>query len=202
MGYVIGIIEFLAILTFAYTGLVEARKKDMDFVGASSLALITAFGGGTIRDLLLNRRPLYWVEHYEYTVMIFVLAGFVLWLFKSNRKVFGEKIVVVIDALGLGLFSASGVALALAAGIPAFPAALIGVVTAVAGGIIRDVLCAEIPSIFLRKRLYVTCSFVGVWTYIGFNHFGFAPVVCLISCTLAAFILRMAAIRFDLRLPL
>jgi uncharacterized membrane protein YeiH len=202
MDYVIGIIEFLAILTFAYTGLVEARKKDMDFVGACSLALITAFGGGTIRDLLLNRRPLYWVEHYEYTVIIFVLSGIVLWLFHSNREIFSETIITVIDALGLGLFSASGVALSLENGIPAFPAALIGVVTAVAGGIIRDVLCAEIPFIFLRKRLYVTCSFVGVWTYIGLNYFGLAPLVCLISCTLVVFFLRLAAVRFNLRLPL
>lgn len=202
MGYVIGIIEFLAILTFAYTGLVEARKKDMDFVGSCSLALITAFGGGTIRDLLLNRRPLYWVEHYEYTVVIFVLSGFVIWLFRSNRDVFSEKIVVVIDALGLGLFSASGVALSIESGIPAFPASLIGVITAVAGGILRDVLCSEIPSIFLRKRLYVTCSFVGVWISIFFNYLGFAPVICLISCTVAAFVLRMAAVKYDLRLPL
>ncbi len=202
MNYVIGIIEFLAILTFAYTGLVEARKKDMDFVGACSLALITAFGGGTIRDLLLGRRPLYWVEHYEYTVVIFVLSGIVLWLFQSNREIFSETIITLIDALGLGLFSASGVALSLENGIPAFPAALIGVITAVAGGIIRDVLCAEIPSIFLRKRLYVTCSFVGVWTYIGLSYLGLAPIVCLIACTLAVFFLRIAAVRFNLRLPL
>jgi uncharacterized membrane protein YeiH len=202
MDYVIGIIEFLAILTFAYTGLVEARRKEMDFVGACSLALITAFGGGTIRDLLLNRRPLYWIEHYEYTVIIFVLSGIVLWLFQSNRRVFTEKIITPIDALGLGLFSASGVAIALENGVTAFPAALIGVVTAVAGGIVRDVLCAEIPAIFLRKRLYVTCSFVGVWTYIVLIYFGFAPFVCLISCTLAVFFLRMAAVRFDIRLPL
>jgi len=202
MDYVIGIIEFLAILTFAYTGLVEARKKEMDFVGACSLALITAFGGGTIRDLLLNRRPLYWVEHYEYTVVIFVLSGVVLWLFRSREEIFSEKIINIIDALGLGLFSASGVALSLEHGIPAFPAALIGVVTAVAGGIIRDVLCAEIPSIFLRKRLYVTCSFVGVWTYIALNFWGLTPLVCLIACTLAVFFLRLAAVRFDIRLPL
>lgn len=202
MDFVIGIIEFLAILTFAYTGLVEARKKEMDFVGAFTLALVTAFGGGTMRDLLLDRRPLYWVQNYEYTIIIFILSGVVLWLFRSNREFSNEKIINVIDALGLGLFSASGVALALENSVPAFPAALIGVITAVTGGIIRDVFCNEIPSVFLRKRLYVTCSFVGVWTYILLNYLGFSHLIGLMSCTLATFFLRMAAVRYDLRLPL
>ena len=202
MDYLISIIEFLAILTFAYTGLVEARKKDMDFVGACTLALVTAFGGGTVRDILLNRRPLYWVEHYEYTIIIFILSGVFLWLFRSNRGFFNDKLINTIDALGLGLFSASGVAIALENKIPVFPASLIGVITAVAGGVIRDVFCNEIPSIFQRVRLYVTCAFVGIWVYIALDHFGFSSIVCLVSCTLITFFLRMAALKFDIRLPL
>lgn len=202
MDFVIGIIEFLAILTFAYTGLVEARKKDMDFVGACTLALVTAFGGGTVRDVLLNRRPLYWVEHYEYTIIIFVLSGVFLWLFRSNRGFFNNKLINTIDALGLGLFSASGVAIALENKIPIVPASLIGVITAVAGGVIRDVFCNEIPSIFQRVRLYVTCAFVGIWVYIALDYFGFSSLFCLISCTSVVFFLRMAALKFDIRLPL
>lgn len=202
MDFVIGIIEFLAILTFAYTGLVEARKKDMDFVGACTLALVTAFGGGTVRDVLLNRRPLYWVEHYEYTIIIFVLSGIFLWLFRSNRGFFNDKLINTIDALGLGLFSASGVAIALENKIPVFPASLIGVITAVAGGVIRDVFCNEIPSIFQRVRLYVTCAFLGIWVYIALDYFRFSSIICLLSCTLVTFLLRMAALKFDVRLPL
>lgn len=202
MNFVIGIIEFFAILTFAYTGLVEARKKDMDFVGACTLALVTAFGGGTVRDVLLNRRPLYWVEHYEYTIIIFILSVVFLWLFRSNRGFFNEKLINLIDALGLGLFSASGVAIALENKIPVFPASLIGVITAVAGGVIRDVFCNEIPSIFQRVRLYVTCAFVGIWVYIALDYLGFPALVCVVSCTLVVFFLRMAALKFDIRLPL
>jgi uncharacterized membrane protein YeiH len=202
MDFVIGIIEFLAILTFAYTGLVEARKKDMDFVGACTLALVTAFGGGTVRDVLLNRRPLYWVEHYEYVIVIFVLSGVFYWLFRSNRGLFNDTLINTIDALGLGLFSASGVALALENKIPVVPASLIGVITAVAGGVIRDVFCNEIPSIFQRVRLYVTCAFVGIWVYIALDYLGFSALICVISCTLIAFLLRMAALKFDIRLPL
>jgi uncharacterized membrane protein YeiH len=202
MDFVIGIIEFLAILTFAYTGLVEARKKDMDFVGACTLALVTAFGGGTVRDVLLNRRPLYWVEHYEYVIVIFILSGVFYWLFRSNRGFFNNKLINTIDALGLGLFSASGVALALENKIPIVPASLIGVITAVAGGVIRDVFCNEIPSIFQRVRLYVTCAFVGIWVYIALDYLEFSALVCVISCTTVAFLLRMVALKFDIRLPL
>lgn len=202
MNFIIGIVEFLAILTFAYTGLVEARKKDMDFVGACTLALVTAFGGGTMRDVLLNRRPLYWVEHYEYTIIIFILSGIILWLFRFNRGFFNENIINTIDALGLGLFSASGVAIALENKIPPFPASLIGVITAVTGGVVRDVFCNEIPSIFQRVRLYVTCAFLGIWVYILLGYLGFSPLVCLVSCTLITFLLRMAALKFDIRLPL
>lgn len=202
MDFVIDIIEFLAILTFAYTGLVEARKKDMDFVGACTLALVTAFGGGTMRDILLNRRPLYWVDHYEYTIIIFILSGVTLLLFRSNREFFSNKIINPIDALGLGLFSASGVAIALENKIPVFPASLIGVITAVTGGVIRDLFCNEIPSIFLRIRLYVTCAFIGIWVYILLNYLGFSSFICLISCTVVTFLLRMAALKFDIRLPI
>lgn len=202
MDFIIGIIESLAILTFAYTGLVKARQKDMDFVGACALALVTAFGGGTVRDVLLNRRPLYWVEHYEYLILIFLLTVVFLWLFRRNRGFFNENLINVIDALGLGLFSASGVAIALESKIPVFPASIIGVITAVAGGIIRDVFCNEIPSVFQRVRLYVTCSFIGIWVYILLDYFGFQPLICLLACTTTAFILRMGALKFDLRLPL
>lgn len=202
MNFIIGIIESLAILTCAYTGLVKARQKDMDFVGACTLALVTAFGGGTVRDILLNRRPLYWVEHYEYLIIIFLLAVIFLWLFRYNRGFFNENLINVIDALGLGLFSAAGVAIALESNVSSFPASIIGVITAVAGGIIRDVFCNEIPSVFQRVRLYVTCSFVAVWIYILLNYLEFQAIICLLACTATAFILRMTALKYDVRLPL
>lgn len=203
MNYVINIVEILAILTFAYSGLIEAKSKEMDFVGACTLALVTAFGGGTIRDLLLNRRPLYWIEHYDYPIVIFFLSAGVLILFRFNREILNQKIFTFIDALGLGLFSASGVAIALELQIPRFPASLIGVITATTGGVIRDVLQSEIPYVFRRQtQLYVTCAFIGTWTYILFNYLGFTHLVGLLACTFVTFSIRMAAVKFNIRLPL
>lgn len=203
MNLVIGIVEFFAILTFAYSGLIEAKRKEMDFVGSCTLALVTAFGGGTLRDILLDRRPLYWIDHYEYPIIIFVLAAAVLVIFRFNREILDHKILTYIDALGLGLFSASGVAIALETGIPIFPASLIGVITATTGGVIRDILCNEIPIVFRREtQLYVTCSFVGTWTFISLDYLGFKHIVGLLACTLAAASLRLAAVKFNIRLPL
>ncbi|MCW5961399.1 MAG: trimeric intracellular cation channel family protein [Pyrinomonadaceae bacterium] len=203
MNFVIGIVEFFAILTFAYSGLIEAKRKEMDFVGSCTLALVTAFGGGTLRDILLDRRPLYWIDHYEYPIIIFVLAAAVLVIFRFNREILDHKILTYIDALGLGLFSASGVAIALETGIPIFPASLIGVITATTGGVIRDILCNEIPIVFRREtQLYVTCSFVGTWTFISLDYLGFKHIVGLLACTLAAASLRLAAVKFNIRLPL
>ncbi len=203
MNYVIGIIEFLAILTFAYSGLIEAKRKEMDFVGSCTLALVTAFGGGTLRDILLNRRPLYWIEHYDYPIIIFFLSAAVLILFRFNREILNQKIFTFIDALGLGLFSASGVAVALELNIPTFPASLIGVITATTGGVIRDVLRNEIPYVFRRQtQLYVTCSFIGTWSYILLNYLGFSDLVGLIACTIITFSIRLAAVKFNIRLPL
>ncbi len=203
MNYVIGIIEFLAILTFAYSGLIEAKRKEMDFVGSCTLALVTAFGGGTLRDILLDRRPLYWIEHYDYPIIIFFLSAAVLILFRFNREILNQKILLFIDALGLGLFSASGVAIALELNIPRFPASLIGVITATTGGVIRDVLRNEIPYVFQRQtQLYVTCAFIGTWTYILSNYLGFSHIVGLLACTFVTFSIRIVAVKYNIRLPL
>lgn len=108
---------------------------------------------------------------------------------------------MVIDALGLGLFTASGVGIALFMNTPALPAAFIGVVTATFGGVVRDLLCNQKPQLFLpTEPLYATCSFLGAWIYIGLIKLGVAPAAAIFSCIASVFLLRILAIRFDVRL--
>ena len=113
MNTLIKTIEVIGIIAFALTGIYEARKKGMDIIGVYAVAMITAFGGGSLRDFILNRHPLFWVEHYGYAILLLGLSiGSVLVIknfFAINRIV---KSVVVLDALGLGLFSASGASVA------------------------------------------------------------------------------------------
>ena len=196
------IVEVSAILVFAYSGLVHARRSGFDLVGVLTIGIVTAFGGGTIRDVLLGNHPLYWITHWEFLVLIILLLPVELVLMRFDRDISGGRLLTVIDALGLGLFTSSGVGIALSMNTPALPSAFIGVVTATFGGVVRDILCGQKPQLFLRTEpLYATCAFVGAWVYIGMIALSIAPTAALISCIAAVFLLRMLAVKFDVRLP-
>ncbi|MET0983669.1 MAG: TRIC cation channel family protein, partial [Telluria sp.] len=122
-------IEIMAILVGAFSGFIEARRKRMDLVGVFTVAFIAAFGGGTLRDILLDRRPLFWVTHQEYAILIFVLALIASPLIRTLRHMVSERLIVIADAVGLGLFSIAGVSAALDADMPLFIASMMGVIT-------------------------------------------------------------------------
>lgn len=197
----IQIIEILGILAFAFSGFVEARRKDMDLVGVFTVAFITAFGGGTLRDLLLDRRPLFWVEHQEYTLLVFIVALVVTPFMRHLRFAFSEKLLVTADALGLGLYSVLGTSLAQQNGMPLFVSTMMGVITGIFGGVLRDVICNEIPMVFRRGQLYATCAFVGCWCYLLLNMTGASEAVSLSASILLTVVFRLAAVRYNLRLP-
>ncbi|RUQ36808.1 MAG: trimeric intracellular cation channel family protein, partial [Candidatus Competibacteraceae bacterium] len=165
------VIEVAATVVFAISGLIEALRKRMDVVGVFSVAFVTAFGGGTLRDVLLDRRPLFWVQHQEYVWLVLALTLIAPPLLRLARHQWVDRLMQVTDALGLGLFAVSGASLALAAGMPALVAALLAVVTGVFGGVLRDVLCNEIPLVFRDHQPYA------VWAYIGLQAAGAGPVI-------------------------
>lgn len=201
MSLILQAIEVLGLLAFAFSGFIEARRKEMDFVGVFTLAFITAFGGGTLRDLLLDRRPLFWVEHEEYAVLVFILTLVVSPFLRHLQSAFSEKLIVVADALGLGLFSALGASLAWHAGMPMFVSTMMGVITGIFGGILRDVFCSEIPLVFRRGQLYATCSFAGCWVFLLLDRVAVPEAVSLTVSIMTTVVLRLAAVRFNLRLP-
>jgi uncharacterized membrane protein YeiH len=193
------IIEILAVLAFAYSGVIQARRSGFDFVGVLTVAFVTAFGGGTLRDVLLNRHPLYWIEHWQFLIYIFVFSAVELVLLRFNKDFSSRKALMLIDALGLGLFTASGVGIALGMGTPILPAALIGVVTATFGGVLRDVLCDRKPQLFQpTEPIYATCAFLGAWSFILLHRF--VPAFAVIICIAVTFLLRVLAVRFNLKL--
>ena len=195
------VIEVTAILVFAYSGLVHARQSGFDLVGVLTIGFVTAFGGGTIRDVLLGNHPLYWIQHWEFLVLIMLLLPVELVLLRYDRDISGGRLLMVIDALGLGLFTASGVGIALSMNTPALPASFIGVVTATFGGVVRDLLCNQKPQLFLpTEPLYATCAFIGAWAYIALVKLNVAPTAAIIACIGTVFVLRLLAIRFDIKL--
>lgn len=189
----IKIIEILAILVGAFSGFIEARSKKMDIVGVFTVAFITAFGGGTLRDILLDKRPLFWVTHQEYAILIFVLALVAVPLIRTLRKIVSERLIVVADALGLGLFSIAGVAEAQTAGMPIFIASMMGVITGIFGGVLRDIVCNEIPMVFRDGRPYAICAFAGCWMYLLLQKTSVPPDFALWSSALLICTLRLVA---------
>jgi uncharacterized membrane protein YeiH len=196
------VLEAAAVIVSAASGMIAAARKRMDIVGAYCLAAVTAFGGGTLRDLLIDRRPFFWVSHEEYLLVIVVLVV----PFVYSRRVY-ERVsewhrqAVLVDAMGLALFTLSGVGFALQKGMPPFVCSLIGVVTGTFGGVLRDVGSAEIPVIFRPGELYAVSSFAGAWVYLGANRLALAPVLGagLAFATIVA--LRMASVRWGVRVP-
>lgn len=203
MNTLINTIEVFGIFAFALSGIIEARKKGMDIVGVYAVAMITAFGGGTLRDFILDRHPLFWVEHYWYPIIFLALSllgGFITKQVTEHGK--AMSLVLVLDALGLGLFSATGASLAHQAGLHPFIAALLGVTTGVFGGVLRDIICNEIPAVFQRTELYATCAFAGAWCYLVVMQATANDVFAAIICISVTFVLRMFAIRYKIKLPI
>jgi uncharacterized membrane protein YeiH len=194
-------VEVGGIIAFASSGLIEAHRRQMDIVGVFTVAFITAFGGGTLRDLLLDRRPLFWVEHQEYTLLVFLLALMAIPFIRHLRSALAEKIIITADAFGLGLFSAVGASLAQEAGMPVFVCVMMGVITGIFGGVLRDVLCNEIPLVFRRGQLYATCSFTGCWVYLGLDWLSLPQAAALVASIMATSAMRLLAVRFDWKLP-
>jgi uncharacterized membrane protein YeiH len=170
--HLIKFIEIMAILVGAFSGFIEARRKRMDLVGVFTVAFITAFGGGTLRDILLDRRPLFWVQHQEYAILIFVLALVASPLMRTLRHVVSERMIVIADAVGLGLFSVAGVSSALDANMPLFIASMMGVITGIFGGVLRDIVCNEVPMVFRDGKPYAICAFVGNWIFLLMGMYG------------------------------
>lgn len=195
-------LEAAAVLVSALSGMITAARKGMDIVGTYCLAVATAFGGGTLRDLLIDRRPFYWVVHEEYLLVIGVLVvPFVYSRAVHERVRAWHKQVVFVDALGLALFTLTGTGFALHKGMPPFVASLIGVVTGTFGGVMRDVASAEIPVIFRPGELYAISSFAGAWVYLGGTRLGLPSVVGVALGFLTVVALRMASVRYGVRVP-
>lgn len=199
-GSLIRIIEVIAILVGAFSGFIEARRKRMDLVGVFTVAFITAFGGGTLRDILLDKRPLFWVAHQEYAILTFVLALIAAPLIRTLRQIVSERLIVIADAIGLGLFAIAGVAEALRAGMPVFIASMMGVITGIFGGVLRDIVCNEVPMVFRDGKPYAICAFFGCWLYLAQKHFGVAADTALWTSAAAITAMRLLTWKFDMRL--
>jgi len=194
-------VEAAATLAFALSGLLEAARKRLDAVGVCVVAGLTAFGGGTLRDVLLDRRPFFWVEQAAWLWALLALCIGATFVLHARHFEPTERAMQWPDTLGLGLFSASGTQLALAQGLPAIVAVLMGVVTAVFGGVLRDIVCNEIPRAFKDQQPYAVCAFAGGWVLVGAQALGIDGDWSLVAGAAVATGTRALAMASGFRLP-
>jgi uncharacterized membrane protein YeiH len=194
---VVPAIEFVAVLAAAFSGFAEARNKKMDAVGVFTVAFITAFGGGTLRDVLLDRRPFFWVEHQSYVVLILVLTLIATPLLRLAQRVVPPTMCVVADAISLGFFSIAGVTVASELGSPPIMAAMMGVVTGVFGGVLRDVILNEVPMVLRDGKPYALAALAGCIFFLLIREAGMpASVATWVSAALIVAV-RLIAWRWD-----
>lgn len=192
-------IDAVGVFACALSGLMQARRREMDLVGLFVVALVTAFGGGTLRDLLLDRTPLFWIQHDVYAMGILGLALAFALIPAAGRV--PPRFLLVADALALGSFSIAGAGYALEAGTSLFIAALMGVITGTFGGVMRDILCNEVPALFRQSPLYATCAFFGCYAYFGLRQLPLSAEVGVWLAILGIAGFRLAAVRWRWTLP-
>jgi uncharacterized membrane protein YeiH len=195
------ILEGIGVLAFTVSGILVAARKRLDVVGVVVVAFLTALGGGTLRDVLLDRRPFFWVANEEWVWAVIALSVLGPIVIRARHLEPSIRAMQWPDALGLGLFAASGTQIALSEGASPLVATLMGVVTAAFGGMIRDILVNDVPWVVNSYQLYALIAFAGGWVVWGLGELGVSPVVSVLIGALFTVTTRMLAIAFDWRLP-
>lgn len=192
MSYLVPV-EFLAVVVSSIFGVLLAARKGMDITGVFAVALAVAFGGGTLRDLFLDRHPLFWIASPHYPVVVFVIVLMSGVILRFVKKV--KPLLLLPDSLGMALFTLVGTGYALDAGTTYFVAVILGVVTGTFGGVVGDILCNEMPSLFTPSPLNATCAFVGAWVYVGLIHFKIPGEMAMLIGIIVIVVFRVLAVR-------
>ena len=191
-------LDIFGIVVFALSGALAAGRYQLDPFGVIVLAAVTAIGGGTIRDIILQT-PVFWVLKPFYLYIIVLTAILTIIIIRRPKRV-PTRFLLIADAIGLALFSVLATQKSLSLGAPIAVAIIMGTITAVAGGMIRDIICNVIPMI-LRQEIYATAAMLGGSLLILFQHLGWQNDLAILLAIAGALALRLAAIYWKVSLP-
>ncbi len=207
-------VQWSAIILSALTGLYAARKHGMDFYGSLVIAFVVALGGGTIRDVLLGRYPIFWLAEPVNAVTVLVIALLSILVGREAKRsqtvarvaqpvqrITDDQSIVylIIDSLALGLWAYLGTIYALQMGTPPIVAPIMGVITASFGGVLRDVFFARVPQSFMPSQLYAAAAAAGAIVYVLLWELGTNSTLSFLACFLLTFMIRMASVKFDIQ---
>lgn len=192
-------LDLIGIAVFAISGAIAAGRRGMDVIGVIALGTVTAIGGGTIRDVLLDRHPIFWLADPAYLVVI--IAAALITVAYTRWRPAPRASLLVADALGLAVFSVAGAQIAEASGLPAVSSVLLGTVTGTAGGVLRDVLSAEVPLLFRGGNLYASAAVAGTTAYFVLQAADVPRITASHAGMVVCAALRFSAIWWGLNLP-
>ncbi len=195
MIYYLGL---LGIAAFSITGVIAAGKKDMDIFSIVLLGVVTALGGGTLRDIIIDARPVFWIADLQYLWVSLAASALTFFLIRYVNHVF--RLLLFIDALGLSLFTVLATEKTINLGFTSPVAVLMGVVTGIAGGMIRDILTGRMP-LLLGREFYATPALLGAIVFTLLGHSAMAPDVSRLCAIGVIFVLRASAIQWGLYYP-
>ncbi|MDG6778098.1 trimeric intracellular cation channel family protein [Thiomicrorhabdus sp. zzn3] len=197
LALILHYLDLLGTVVFAITGLLAARRKQLDLFGAIVIAMVTAIGGGTVRDLIIDV-PVFWTQEDLYIYVVVISALLLFFLARFRRL--PVKLLLFLDALGLAVFTVIGTQKAMALGFSDPIAIMTGIMTGVVGGVIRDVLVGEVPLVF-RKEIYATASFVGASLLLLLVQWEVATDLAVAVAIIVTLAMRVGAIMYNIELP-
>jgi len=195
---IIYLLDLIGTFVFAISGIRLAARTDMDVFGAAVVGFVTAIGGGTVRDLLLNSHPITWMADMTYPMVILAAVPFTFLMGKKLKNF--SKTLFIFDTIGIAMFTIIGMEKALSFGLNPFLAGMMGMISAVVGGITRDVLCREIPLIF-RKEIYATACLLGAVVFYMGLELNLPENLNYFITTAVIITIRTVSIRYNLSLP-
>ena len=192
------LLDMVGVIACAIAGTLLAQHKGFDIAGCILVSMVNAIGGGTLRDMALDRHPLFWMTDLNYVIVITLTSLILQIFFHLYHKI--DKALKFFDAIGLAAFSVIGFKVALAQDMSPVIAVMMGVWTAIIGGLLRDIICNEIP-LLLQREIYITASIAGSLSYLALDYSGFDAVINEFMMLFIIFAVRMLALKFDWHLP-
>lgn len=193
------ILDVLGTVAFAISGALSAMNRRLDVFGIFCIAFVTAVGGGTLRDMLIGNTPVTWMQHTTY-IYIIIIATAVAIVFR-NQLDYVKKSLFLFDTIGLGIFTIIGVEVGISNQLSAIVSIALGAITGAFGGLIRDILCNEIPVIFRKEDIYVTPCLIGGLIFVVMHNYGINIDVCYIITSVTVIAIRIAAVKYHITLP-